>query len=193
MATATGAGTFCLALEQWSRGYRSAQLERQQISARISEKAEWRARKGLSNGGQILGYEMTLVLLLLAGIAYALVRRPVLGFAGAWFFVVLSPTSGFVPILSEVAAERLVYLPSMALAAVAVTLVWLALRHLERRRLAPALLLASVAALMTLTMIRSEDFFSAESIWRTALAARPDNVRAHVGLGRALAEDRPTA
>ncbi|MBT5058860.1 MAG: recombinase family protein, partial [Gemmatimonadetes bacterium] len=35
-----------------------AQLERKQISARTSEKAEWRASKGLKNGGQILGYDV---------------------------------------------------------------------------------------------------------------------------------------
>jgi site-specific DNA recombinase len=35
-----------------------AQLERKQISARTSEKAEWRAQKGLKNGGQILGYDV---------------------------------------------------------------------------------------------------------------------------------------
>ena len=35
-----------------------AQLERKQISARTREKAEWRAQKGLKNGGQILGYDI---------------------------------------------------------------------------------------------------------------------------------------
>jgi site-specific DNA recombinase len=35
-----------------------AQLERKQISARTREKAEWRAQKGLKNGGQILGYDV---------------------------------------------------------------------------------------------------------------------------------------
>ena len=35
-----------------------AQLERKQISARTREKAQWRAEKGLKNGGQILGYDV---------------------------------------------------------------------------------------------------------------------------------------
>ena len=35
-----------------------AQLERRQISVRTSEKAQWRAEKGLKNGGQILGYDL---------------------------------------------------------------------------------------------------------------------------------------
>jgi site-specific DNA recombinase len=35
-----------------------AQLERRQISQRTQEKAFWRAQRGLSNGGQILGYDL---------------------------------------------------------------------------------------------------------------------------------------
>ena len=41
----------------------------------------------------------------------ALWRWPMLGFLGAWFFVTLSPTSSFVPIATEVGAERRMYLP----------------------------------------------------------------------------------
>ena len=35
-----------------------AELEREQTSERTSEKLAWRAQKGLSNGGQILGYDV---------------------------------------------------------------------------------------------------------------------------------------
>ena len=35
-----------------------AQLERKQVAARTREKAQWRAEKGLRNGGQILGYDI---------------------------------------------------------------------------------------------------------------------------------------
>ena len=50
----------------------------------------------------------------------ALVRRPALGFAGAWFFVTLAPTSSIVPIATEVGAERRMYLPLIAIIALAV-------------------------------------------------------------------------
>jgi hypothetical protein len=40
--------------------------------------------------------------------------RPLLAFLGAWFFITLAPTSTFLPIATEVAAERRMYLPLMA-------------------------------------------------------------------------------
>jgi tetratricopeptide (TPR) repeat protein len=72
---------------------------------------------------------------ILAGIAAATIvawmRLPWLGFTGTLFFLILAPSSSVVPIRTEIAAERRIYL---ALAAVLVTLVvgaeWL------RRRLA---------------------------------------------------------
>ena len=44
----------------------------------------------------------------------ALWRWPMLGFLGAWVFITLSPTSSFVPIATEVGAERRMYLPMAA-------------------------------------------------------------------------------
>jgi len=60
-----------------------------------------------------------LLLALLAGSAWALARRHWLGFAGAWLFVILAPTSSVVAI-SDVIQEHRMYLP---LAAVIVTAV----------------------------------------------------------------------
>jgi hypothetical protein len=47
---------------------------------------------------------------LLALTVFALWRRPMLGFLGAWFFITLAPTTSFVPIAAEVGAERRMYL-----------------------------------------------------------------------------------
>src|SRR5262249_59959949 len=49
---------------------------------------------------------------------WALVRRPALGFLGAWFFLTLAPTSSIMPI-NDLAAERRMYLPLTALAVLA--------------------------------------------------------------------------
>ncbi len=46
--------------------------------------------------------------------------RPFVGFLGAWFFITLSPTSSFVPIATEVGAERRMYLPLAGLVVLAV-------------------------------------------------------------------------
>ena len=47
--------------------------------------------------------------------AVAWFRRRELAYLGVWFFVTLSPTSSFVPIATEVGAERRMYLPLAAL------------------------------------------------------------------------------
>lgn len=63
------------------------------------------------------------VAVLLAGTLWALVRYPRTGFAGACFFMILAPSSSFVPIVTEVAAERRMYLPLAAVMAMVVTLI----------------------------------------------------------------------
>src|SRR6185436_14203407 len=55
--------------------------------------------------GDVMPYAVLIVSLLRLTVA-ALVRRPMLGFLGAWFFITLSPTSSVVPIATEVGAER---------------------------------------------------------------------------------------
>lgn len=41
-------------------------------------------------------------------------RRPHWGFLGAWFFLLLAPTSSIMPIISEIVAERRMYLPMLS-------------------------------------------------------------------------------
>ena len=67
----------------------------------------------------------------LLGLTIASLRTaPCLGFLGAWFFVTLAPTSSVVPIVTEVGAERRMYLPLMALILLVVLAIdWLT-RHL---------------------------------------------------------------
>ena len=45
------------------------------------------------------------------GTLLALIKKPWLGFLGCWVFVILSPSSSFVPIVTEIAAEHRMYLP----------------------------------------------------------------------------------
>jgi tetratricopeptide (TPR) repeat protein len=51
---------------------------------------------------------------LLAATALGWRRRPWLGFAGAWFFLLLAPTSSLFPIVTEPCADRRMYLPLVA-------------------------------------------------------------------------------
>jgi Flp pilus assembly protein TadD len=63
---------------------------------------------------------LALIGALIAVTLVALWRRPALGFLGAWFFITLAPASSFVPVATEVGAERRMYLPLMALVMLAV-------------------------------------------------------------------------
>jgi Flp pilus assembly protein TadD len=113
-----------------------------------------------------------LVLALLTATIVALVRRRVAGFLGAMFFLTLAPTSSLVPIVSEVGAERRMFLP---LAACAVLAVFAAIRfeRLAPRKVAIAMLTIVVAALATRTVYRNRDYESPLDLWRTVVERRP--------------------
>jgi len=59
---------------------------------------------------QIVPYAIFIVLLIGVTI-WALARKPELGFLGFCFFAILAPTSSFVPLAGQVAAEHRMYLP----------------------------------------------------------------------------------
>jgi len=124
------------------------------------------------------------VLALVAGTGWALVRRPVLGFLGAWFFLILAPSSSVVPLVSQTMAEHRMYLP---LAAVMALLVGLAGRRFSARPvLVAGVILACVAT--GLTIRRNQVYHSELALWQDTLAHRPANGRAHNNLGIALNE-----
>jgi tetratricopeptide (TPR) repeat protein len=134
------------------------------------------------------------VVFLLAITAVALVRRPKLGFLGAWFFITLAPTSSIVPIGTEVGAERRMYLPLLAivvLVLVGMTLVWDAVRrrflpdaagHGPRAlRWAGASLLAVVAtALAAGTFARNREYASSFLLAQTTLERYPTGTAHHL-------------
>jgi tetratricopeptide (TPR) repeat protein len=132
--------------------------------------------------GEVLPYALVLVVLV-AGVLVALRRWPAIGLVGAWFFLILAPTSSVVPVGGQPMAEHRLYLP---LAAV-VTLVVLGIDLLLRRR-STAVFLALAVGLGFLATRRNEDYRTERSIWNDTVAKCPDNARAHSNLGRALLE-----
>ncbi len=112
----------------------------------------------------------------------ALSRWPRLGFWGAWFFITLAPASSFIPIPTEVAAERRMYLPLIAV----LTLLALLVRHLLARLDAVALrarVAAGVTAVLVVllgatTVARNRDYQDALRLWQTSLDRWPQ-ARAH--------------
>ena len=123
-----------------------------------------------------------ILLLLLAGVVVGLRRRPVVGFIGAWFFVILAPTSSVVPVAGQPTAEHRMYLPLVAV----VVLVVIGVHRLVGRR-SLVLFLAAALGLGFLTAQRNEDYRSEASIWSDTAAKRPHNLRALNNLGVALA------
>ncbi len=128
--------------------------------------------------------------------------RPALGYPALWVLLVLAPTSSFVPIVSEVGAERRMYLPLAGLIAGIVGLGWAGLRALERiaggsrpwpRRLALGLVVLALVGLGWGTHRRNRDYRDAVTLWQTAIAVRPQNPRAHNNLGHSIhRQARPT-
>jgi tetratricopeptide (TPR) repeat protein len=127
---------------------------------------------------------LAIVAALLALTIWGLVRQWKLAFLGAWFFLILAPTSSFRPMPIEVAAERRMYLPLMAVIALAV----LGGRELLRRVGAPAPVAAGsvlvLAAVLTgLTTRRNADYRTPLAFWSDIVSKRPDNPRGRMGLG----------
>jgi tetratricopeptide (TPR) repeat protein len=142
-----------------------------------------------------------LIVCLLALTAYGLWLGHPLSFLGAWFFVILAPTSSFLPLGTEIAGERRMYLPTIAVVALAViggryVLTWMATRFAWRpssARLSGALVVIAVACVMTgATVLRNDDYHTALSIYSDAARKRPGNARAMMNVGVALAQHGDT-
>jgi uncharacterized membrane protein len=114
--------------------------------------------------------------------AWALFRRNALGFLGAWFFLILAPSSSFVPIVTEIAAERRMYLPLVSV----ITLAVFGVETMRGVALRRAVVVSLAIFWGVLTVQRNADYASDMAIWSDTLAKRPDNARAQVNLGAAL-------
>lgn len=130
-----------------------------------------------------------IIFLLLAGAIVALRRTPTsrqpwpaLGLLGAWFFLILAPTS-LVP-EKDMLFEHRMYLP---LAAVLVGLVLLVHRVAGRRGVLLALLFVA-PALIVATRARNNDYRSDLAIWSDCAARRPENPLAADKLGIAFTQ-----
>jgi tetratricopeptide (TPR) repeat protein len=122
-------------------------------------------------------WQALLLLGLFLATVVALIRRPVWGFAGVWFFATLAPSSSFVPVATQTIAEHRMYLPLVLLAAVVVLL-----PHAALGRRSWWLVGAAIAVAATLTIARNADYRSALAIWTDTAAAQPQNARAHYNL-----------
>jgi tetratricopeptide (TPR) repeat protein len=126
---------------------------------------------------------------------WAMRRKPKLGFAGACFFLILAPTSSFIPI-RDLAFEHRMYLALASVVAVCVGAGYAGLERLGERftlnrsarsTVAAALVVLIIGGLCYGTVQRNQDYQNEEQMWRTVIERRPNNSRALYNWGRALA------
>lgn len=142
---------------------------------------------------------------LLAATVWGLIKWPKIGFLGAAFFLILAPTSTFIPIL-DAAFEHRMYLPLAPLVClVVIGGYWLWDRFVLSRNAAPSaaravltviplvLFVGALAGLTYKTIDRNRDYQSAYAIWKDTTIKRPNNPRAHYNLARALSAQGKTA
>lgn len=138
--------------------------------------------------------QMIAVGLLLAGTIVLLRYHLPSGLIAASFFIILSPTSSFVPIV-DTAFEHRMYLALAPLCALAVLGVHAALRRWAAARqnrihratgLSAAISVIVILALGVRTIARNRDYATAERLWRSTLEVEPSNPRAHLALGAVL-------
>ena len=142
---------------------------------------------GVAGGLAEVWWQGLVVLALLAATIWALVRRPMLGFIGAWFFLILAPSSSFVPLVAQTMAEHRMYLPLAAVLTVAT----LALFRFSGALRWPVVV-AVVAASAVVTAVRNRDYRDAIAIWSNTVAHAPPHSRAFTNLGSAyVAAGRP--
>jgi len=118
--------------------------------------------------------------------------RPRLGFIGLAFFIVLAPTSSFIPIM-DAAFEHRMYLPLATVAILFTTTVFYLLRSLisndEILRPTFAASICVVAmCLVARTQLRNKDYVHPERLWMSAIEVSPRNNRAITNLGVAYAD-----
>src|SRR5207247_6543518 len=106
--------------------------------------------------------------------AVAIRRRDPLGFLGAWFFIILAPTSSVLPITTEVASEHRMYLPSAAVIVLVVVGGYeIGRRVIARVPIAGVVVLAAVAGTFAeITRARGRDYWSDERLWVDTVTKR---------------------
>ena len=118
------------------------------------------------------------------------------GFLGAFFFVLLAPSSSVVPIVTEIAAERRVYLASGAVVVLLVVAGEAFVRRLGSTRGGWRSPLAFAAGAIALAFSiaanrRSAMYTDPGLLWRDVVAHRPDDARALIGVAHEDIESSP--
>jgi tetratricopeptide (TPR) repeat protein len=135
------------------------------------------------------------LLLLGIGTLVLLWRNHPLGFLGTWIFAILSPTF-VIPVVTEMAAERRMYLPLAALVVLFVVGGYELARSIARRKMSsesaptirpamiavPTLIIAIACGLASVH--RLQVYHQPVELWQQVLRSQPENETAHLALGK---------
>lgn len=143
--------------------------------------------------------QVVAICLLIVGIFVIWWRKPKWGLLGIIPLLILAPTSSFIPVITQVAAEHRLYLPLACVLAALVLLCWWGLRQLpigsssarDAILVAGSLLLAIVEA--QAAHVRNRDFATLRSLWEDTVRKRPENIRACDNLAMILTGDGQAA
>lgn len=153
---------------------------------------EWPGLETLSSG-----WPAVLVVAFLGAATLALVwQRRASGYLAACVFAVLAPTH-LIPIITEIAAERRMYLPLAALVTLALVGGYYLATRIASKESARKLSLFAFAALVlaygAVSFQRVGDYQDDVLLWRQVVGLQPHNHVAHTNLAGALAARRESA
>lgn len=145
------------------------------------------------SGGELFTQSLLpgmLVLLLVGATVVALIKKPWLGFVGVWFFVILAPTSTFIPIRDPIYEHRM-YLSLAAVLALFVAGIWFLLSRFGKGALGrlagpicAGICLFPAVALGALTYQRNKVYQDPVVLWKDNVEKVPDNWRARNNLAK---------
>ncbi len=164
----------------------------------------WQVARGIKD----VGVPAAVIVGLIVATIWGTWRRHALGFAGAWFFLILLPTSSFVPI-KDLAFEHRMYLPLAGVLAVVVAAIHAVLRWLDSLagasgtsraggvpmrsegsswlgKLSVVGVLLAAGVLTVLTARRNALYADPVALWSQTVERSPANARARNALGFAM-------
>jgi protein O-mannosyl-transferase len=138
---------------------------------------DWRPAWSLA---KVWPYGLFILALLALSLGGLLRGRPA-GFVGMAIFLVLAPTSSILPLPSEFAAERRIYLPLALFLPMIVATFFLLMRRAigsSAALVSPAICAAIMVLFISLCIARNRDYATDEALWRDTVEKRPTNARA---------------
>ena len=151
---------------------------------------DWQVARTAS---QIISPAVPIVAIVVGTVAAAW-RRSGVAILGAWFLLILAPTSSFIPI-RNLAFEHRMYLPLAAVITGGVLCLYRVTVRLGRRAtggktayptILAVLFLITTIALTVATLRRNKLYHSGIAMWSDVVEKRPENLTAFVSLGAAL-------